>query len=151
MTASETTADLEAFRRGYAHHGVRENRLQLVEAWLAETGGYMPYHTRDRAAYAILRVSELPYQLLHPFRSFLRGTPYGLEGVYGGSVYRVDQSEEVWIRGRGGVFRCGREQELLADGGDKSDDFDAVAVVEDFFGNGARGYSTWVRLADCTL
>jgi hypothetical protein len=46
---SETGTNLEAFGGRDGQHGVSEERLELVKAWLAETGGNVAEDTGDGA------------------------------------------------------------------------------------------------------
>ena len=50
LRPAEARADFEALGRGDAHHRMRENRLELVEARLPETDRYVAQHAGDRAA-----------------------------------------------------------------------------------------------------
>ena len=126
FAAAEARADFEPFRRGDAKHGVRQCGFELVEDRLAKPDGCVADYARDRAADAVFRVAVLFDDAGHTLGGFAVGAANGDVGVDFVAGDGVEEGEEGWVCGRGGV-RGGRWEEVLAsDGGHPGDDLDAV-------------------------
>lgn len=91
--SAKARTDLERFRSGYGHHGVRKEGFELVETGFAETGGYLTNDAGDGAANRVvgrfrskdalrfssrsdIGVGKERVHLLHSLRRLGMRTPY---------------------------------------------------------------------------
>lgn len=118
---------------------MRELGFELVEAGLAESDGHVADHARYGAADAVLVVAELLDDFGHAGCGFLVGAAGRHEGVDGFAADVLNEVQEFGIGGRGGVLRGGREEVLVADGGDEGDDLNAVGETQVLLSNSSSG------------
>ena len=105
-------------------------RLQLVETRLSQACRAVPYYTRHGAPYTVLRVSVLCDQVFHALGDIIARTPDRQVLVDLLACDCVDKLEVLWVCRCGGVFGCGREEELISDRVCECDNFDIVGFAE---------------------
>jgi hypothetical protein len=120
--------------------------LEFVEAWLSKTSWAISDHACHRATYAVLCISVLGYQVLHAPCDFLVRASDGEELVHLFTGDRVNELEVLGVCSSGRVFGCRREEELVADGSCKADNFYSIGFTEVLLSNCASSDTAYVSL-----
>lgn len=148
LSALEARANLEALGSRDGHHGMGQLGRELVKGGLAETGGEVADDAGDGTANGVLGILGLDDALLHTLAGLeVRAASDVLVDLLAGD--RLEELEIVLVQGGVallvlGVVGDGGDVDL-ADGGNESNDLNAMDLLQVLIGDGASGDTAFIK------